>query len=232
MPRRPRQSTGQFVFHVFNRAVENVVLFANSGDYAAFLRVLAEGVNRHGMPLLVYAIMHNHWHLVVWPRDDASLSVFMQWVTGTHARRWRDAGGSTGRGALYQGRYKAIAVQRDRHFLRLCHYVERNPSRAHLVARAEDWPWSSASPLALGADRPALAPWPVPKPQDWLERLNVPEPARSVEELRQALKKGMPFGNPAWRAGAMRRLKWRVSSRPPGRPKMAEDGRGMGPTIQ
>jgi hypothetical protein len=87
-----------------------------------------------------------------------------------------------------------------------------------MVHHAEEWPWSSASPLAGGQDRPSLAPWPVAKPEDWIEWLNVPELPRELEEIRESIRKGWPFGNPTWRAGAMRRLDWEIRG-PRGRPR-------------
>ena len=167
MPRRSRVSTGQFVFHILNRAVQGVTLFEAPVDYQLFVDLLAEAVRRFPIRVLAFAIMPNHWHIVLWPRNDSSLSPFMKWLTGTHAMKWRATRGSQGRGAVYQGRFKAIAVQHDAHFLRLCRYVERNPVRARLVGRAEDWRWSSAAPTRPGTRRPVLSPWPVPRPADW-----------------------------------------------------------------
>jgi putative transposase len=223
MPARPRRHTGQLVFHVFNRAIQTMVLFEEPPEYEAFLEVLRQAVERYRMRLLAYTLMPNHWHFIVWPREDACLSSFMQWLTVTHAKQWREARGTTGRGAVYQGRFKAVAVQRDRHLLVACAYVETNAFRAHLVDRAEDWPWSSASPLAVGASRPALAPWPVDRPADWTTRLNAPKPASELEDIRTSIRRGLPLGTPAWRAVAMSRLKWPVSG-PRGRPPGSRTG--------
>lgn len=219
MPSRPRRGTGAFVFHVFNRAIQTLVLFHEPGDYDEFLRVVRDSADRYGVRILAYAVMPNHWHFILWPRDDIGLSSFMQWLTATHAKRWRGWRGNTGRGAVYQGRFKAVSIQRDEHLTRACRYVERNPLRAHLVERAEDWPWSSASELALGDGRPPLEPWPVPKPTNWFELLNLPEPPRELQEIREAIRRGRPFGDEDWRLRAVGRLGWRVGSRPPGRPR-------------
>jgi putative transposase len=84
------------------------------------------------------------------------------------------------------GRFKAIAVQCDAHFLRLCRYVERNPIRVRLVEGAEDWEWSSASRQSTAPWRPCLEPWPVAKPVDWLDELNGPERGRELDLIRTA----------------------------------------------
>lgn len=219
MPPRRRRGTGRFVFHVLNRAIEGLVLFEQPADYDAFLRLVAEAAERYGMRILAYSVMPNHWHLVVWPTSDEGLSGFMQWLTATHAKRWRESRGSTGRGALYQGRYKAIPVQSDVHFLQLCRYVERNPLRARLVARAQDWPWTSVSPLALLEGRPRLTAWPVARPPEWEDSLNLPEPSKPLDEIRHSIRRGVPFGNALWRACTTKRLRWTIPWRPAGRPR-------------
>ena len=116
--------------------------------------------------------MPNHWHLVVWPEHDGDLSKFMHLLTSTHAQRWNAQRQLSGVGAVYQGRFKAIAVQRDSHFLRVCRYVERNPVRAGIVSRAEEWRWSSLWRRCNYCDADALSPGPVRFPADWVERVN------------------------------------------------------------
>jgi putative transposase len=194
MPRRLRRSAGCHVFHVLNRSIQGLRLFGTPADYRALLSVLLEVVERFRVRVFAYALMPNHWHLVLWVTDHEELSRSMHWLGTTHAQRWRAVKGSSGRGAVYQGRFKAIAVQCDSHFLRVCRYVERNPLRARLVARAEDWPWSSASPEAMAAGSPPLADWPVARPEPWLDELNQPEPAKELRELRLCVVKGAPFG--------------------------------------
>ena len=87
--------------------------------------------------------MPNHFHLIVRPENDGDLARFMGWLTLTHSKRWHAWRETAGTGPVYQGRYKALAVEADEHFLMVCRYVERNPLRAGLVVHAEEWPWSS-----------------------------------------------------------------------------------------
>jgi putative transposase len=205
------------MFHVLNRAVQGVTLFENRQDYSHFLEILVETMRRAPMQLLAYAVMPNHWHLVLWPDRDQDLALFMKLLTGIHAQEWRSLKGTTGRGAVYQGRYKAIAVQQDAHFLRLCRYVERNAVRAKLVASAQDWLWTSASVRTGGPERPALTPWPIRRPEDWLERLNTPESPEALNRLRSAIRAGRHYGTPSWRFRTAQRLRWPSGDRSPGR---------------
>jgi putative transposase len=217
MPRRSRINTGGFTFHVINRAVHGAQLFSSPHDYESFLHILADAQKRTPIRIYTFAVMPTHWHLVLSPYGDGELSTFMRWLTVTHAQRRRTDLGTRGRGAVYQGRYKAIAVQDGHYFIQLCHYVERNARRAGLVAAAEDWPWTSASPDANRPDRPQLAPWPVPRPADWSALLNAPESPVVLDRVRTAIREGKHFGTPSWRLATGRTLKWTTGLRGPGR---------------
>ena len=79
--RRPRSARGGVIYHVINRGNCKMNLFEKDGDFSAFLKVLEEGRRRLGMRILGYCLMSNHWHLVLWPRADADLSAFAQWIS-------------------------------------------------------------------------------------------------------------------------------------------------------
>lgn len=216
VPRRPRTSTAGLVFHVLNRAAKRAVLFEDSGDYAAFEQVLEEAVGRERVAIFAYSLMPNHWHLLLSPQADGALSRFMHWLTTTHARRWQTAHDTDGQGAVYQGRFKAIPVANDHHFLWVCRYVERNPLRASLVPRAEDWPWSSLR-YAEGIRPKWLSTWPVTRPADWASHVNTPQTRAELENFRDAMRKGEPFGEEEWKRVVMARMGM-ASRRNRGRP--------------
>ena len=117
-------------------------LFHKAGDYEAFERVLAEGLERYPVDLLTYCLMPNHWHLVVRPGKRRRAGTLLGWVGVTHVRRHHEHYHRRGGGHLYQGRFKSFPVAEDDYFLTLCRYVEANPLRAELVDRAEEWRWS------------------------------------------------------------------------------------------
>src|SRR5437868_9864671 len=171
MPRSARQTPGGYVYHALNRASARLKLFRKAADYSAFLRVLDQALEKHPLRLLGYCIMPTHWHVVLWPAADGELTSFLRWLTLTHSVRWHQHHHTTGSGHVYQNRFKAFAVAEDEHLLTLLRYVERNPLRAGLVRRAQDWPWSSLARRLAGealAQR-RLHPWPVAVAADWLE---------------------------------------------------------------
>jgi putative transposase len=219
MPRRPRTATAGLVFHVMNRAARRLALFEQESDYALFIETLAEAHDRIPLRILSYVVMPNHWHLALWPDEDDQMPRFMAWLTGTHAHRWHLRRCSAGSGTIYQGRYKAIPVKDDYHFLVVCRYVERNPVKAGLVDDVADWPWSSVGTRARPIG-PALGEWPVARPDDWVAYVNAPELPGEFRDLREAMRSGVPFGPPDWRDATASRLDWHRGLRPPGRPRL------------
>jgi len=186
---------------------------------------------------LLYVLMPNHFHLVLWPQpgEDEAVSRLMKWLTLTHAQRWHAHRHTAGTGALYGARFKSFPVREDWHFLKVCRYVERNPLRANLVERAELWPWCSlnkrlaacsvAEPPETAPDAPVspraaelLDEWPVPEPPDWLERVNAADGPGELEALRRCVRRGRPYGDEEWVMRTAEQLGLSASLRPPGRP--------------
>jgi len=99
------------VYHVLNRANARMQIFGTPEDYEAFERILDEAVGRVKMRLLAYCVLPNHWHLVLWPRENGDLSAFVGWMTLTHTQRWHAHRQSVGSGHVYQGRFKSFLVE-------------------------------------------------------------------------------------------------------------------------
>src|SRR5881392_1683649 len=113
MGRALRAAEGGYVYHVLNRANARLKIFEDDDDYLAFEQVLAQAVERTQTRLLAYCVMPNHWHLVVWPKQDGELSQFVGWLTLTRTQRWHAYRQSTGSGHVYQGRFKSFPIQED-----------------------------------------------------------------------------------------------------------------------
>ncbi len=215
------------VYHVLNRSSAGMMLFEDDADYEAFEQVLAEAVEFASMRLCAYCLMPDHWHLIVRPRRDGDLSRFVGWLTLTHTQRWRAHRRAVGDGRLYQGRFKSFLIQRDEHFITVCRHVERNALHAGLVNRAQDWPWSSLwlhvnGPC--GDDAPALSGWPIDRPRGWVRRVNAALGAKELEAVQRSIKRGSPYGSPAWVKRTAARLGLESTLRPRGRPRGAKVG--------
>jgi hypothetical protein len=96
------------------------------------------------------------------------------WLTLTYAQRWHAHYHDVGTGHLYQGRFKSFPVEQDEHFLQVSRYVERNPLRAGLVNRAQQWRWSSLWQRRQREQLPkwVLSEWPISEPVDWAKVVN------------------------------------------------------------
>jgi putative transposase len=159
--------------------------------------------------------------VVLWPEGDRDLTNFCRWLAHTHSMRWHAHYHTSGTGHIYQGRFKAFAVENDAHFYTVCRYVERNALRANLVQSAEHWPWSSLARRLHGDEVPAriLSDWPLPLPSDWLEHVNAPHTEAELEALRRSVQRGSPFGSPLWQRQTAGRLGLMHTLRPLRRPK-------------
>ena len=177
MPRISRVDVGGQIYHVLNRANARVQIFDNDKDCQLFESVLEEAKEKFDMKILAYSIMPNHWHLVIYTKNDGDLSSFMKWLGNTHTKRWHAIKKTIGQGHLYQGRYKSFLCQDDNHFITLVRYVERNPKKANLVKKADNWKRGSVWRRENGTDKQKklLSEWPVSKPKDYLKYLNEPQ---------------------------------------------------------
>jgi putative transposase len=218
MPRRLRCASGGFIYHVLNRAVGRATLFDKSADYAAFEKVLRQAQDWQPMRVLCYCAMPNHWHLVLWPAGDGELSEFMRWLTVTHTQRWHAHHHTAGTGPLYQGRFKSFPIEVDDHLLTVCRYVERNPLRAGLVAKAETWRWSSLWHRVQESGEGLLSAGPLPWPKNWVQHVNRVQSEAELAAVRGALQRGRPFGEAAWQARTAKQLGLGSSLKPRGRP--------------
>ena len=226
MPRTERTDVGEYVYHVLNRANARLRIFDSDKDYQLFENILEEAVEKYDMRLLSYCIMPNHWHLVLYPKNDGDLARFMGWVTNTHTRRWHTEKDTIGQGHLYQGRYKSFLCQDDNHFLALARYVERNAKRANLVKKAENWKWSSAWRRENGSteQKKFLSIWPAPEPRGYLNWLNQAQTEDEEEAIERSITKGNPYGGDNWVDSVVKKFNLGQTLRKAGRPKTKNGG--------
>jgi len=219
MPRRRRTGIAGIPHHVINRACRRSVIFGSEQDYRTWENLLIAATKRYSLRVTDFAVLTNHFHLIVWPEQDLQLSRFMQWLTGTQTQRWHAAHGTTGTGPLYQGRFKAIPIQSDHHFLTVARYVARNPVRALLSRRVEEWRWSSAWHRCNSSDS-FLSDWPIRMPHNWLALANDPLPDEELAAVREAVALNWPYGDAEWTREMAERFAMQRALRFPGRPRI------------
>jgi len=128
------------VYHVTSRGDRREPIYRDDADRALYLRILGDAMARYAVRALAYCLMGNHYHLVL-HTPAGGLSRFMRQLNGVYTQACNRRHGQVGH--LFQGRYKAILVDRDAYLLALVRYVERNPVAAGLASEAAHWPWSS-----------------------------------------------------------------------------------------
>jgi REP element-mobilizing transposase RayT/DNA-directed RNA polymerase specialized sigma24 family protein len=128
------------VYHVTARGDRREPIFVDEQDRHALLNVVAQALARFDAQMLAYCLMGNHYHFVLHTRQ-ANLSLLMRQINGVYTQTFNRRHNKAGH--LFQGRFKAILVDRDAYLLEVCRYVERNPVAARIVRKPQAWPWSS-----------------------------------------------------------------------------------------
>ncbi|MCO6459576.1 MAG: transposase [Pirellulaceae bacterium] len=218
MGSKPRNIEPGYVYHVLNRGAERRRLFFSDEDYSRFEDLIEETHDRIPLRLFTYELMPNHWHFVARPADKDELPRFFQYLASVHAKRFRAAHQTCGYGHVYQDRFRSFPVQSDGHFLTLCRYVERNALRAGLVDRCENWRWSGLWRRLHECDYWLDSAWPVPRPGNWIDRVNQPLTAAELAAVRHSIRRGSPLGAPQWARDAAKLLGLGHTLREPGRP--------------
>jgi putative transposase len=144
----------------------------------------------------------------------------MQRLLTAHLQRYHRPYGTSGN--VWQGRFKTSPIQDDGHLAAVLRHVERNPLRAELVERAEDWRWSSLPDSIRGAPLPWRGEPPLRDPA-WLSRVDEPLSTSDLRRIRHSVERGRPFGDDPWTRQTATRLGLESCLRPRGRPRRGEN---------
>lgn len=147
------------LYHVTSRGDGREDIYLRDEDRESWLEILGQVCERFNWVCHAWCQMSNHYHLLV-ETPQANLSQGMRQLNGVYTQRFNRAHERCGH--VFQGRYKAILVERDSYLLELARYVVLNPLRAKMIERLEDWPWSSY-PATCGQ-----APLPSWLQTDWI----------------------------------------------------------------
>ena len=134
------------LYHVTARGDRREDIYLNDGDRSDWLNVLSLTCQRFNWVVYAYCQMNNHYHLLV-ETVDGNLSKGMRQLNGVYTQHFNQRHDQVGH--LFQGRYKAILVQKDSYLLELSRYIVLNPIRARIVKNLNQWAWSSY-PATMG----------------------------------------------------------------------------------
>jgi putative transposase len=140
MPRRQVILQAGNYYHVYNRGNNRQLIFFERENYIYFLRLLRKHLITHGVDIIAYCLMPNHYHLLVYLKTNR-FSNLMQAFTLSYAKainkRYQRVG------SLFQGRFEAIHVDTEEYLLHLTRYIHLNPVCGNIVDKAENWEFSS-----------------------------------------------------------------------------------------
>lgn len=175
------------LYHVTARGNARADIFYDEEDRKRFLALLANVLQRHGWYCHAYCLMDNHYHLLV-ETENSSLSKGMKFLNGGYTQQFNRRHGRVGH--VFQGRFKAILVQKERYLLELCRYIVLNPVRAGMVRSARDWPWSSYRATAGMSEAPSWLS------TDWILQSFGKRRKEAQERYRAFVSDGRQQGSP------------------------------------
>ena len=151
MARLPRLTVPGYPHHLIQRGNNRQAIFATQPDYELLLGLLDENARKYEVDVHAYVLMTNHFHVLATPNTEQGLPMLMQAIGRRYVRYFNRQQGRTG--TLWEGRYRSTLIQADRHLLACMAYMDLNPVRAGIAAKAQDYPWSSHAHYAgLRAD--------------------------------------------------------------------------------
>ncbi|GBE06147.1 MAG TPA: helix-turn-helix domain-containing protein [Nitrospirae bacterium] len=170
------------VYHITSRGNARKPIFKDETDFLNFLDILQKVNKRYNWLCHAYCLMNNHYHLII-ETPDGNLSKGMRSLNGIYTQLFNKRHKRVGH--IYQGRYKAVLIQKESHLLEVCRYVVLNPVRAKLVEQPEQWKWSSYRATAgTGKPHPCLQ-------TDWVLGQFGRRRKQAEKEYREFVKAGI-----------------------------------------
>ena len=169
------------LYHVTSRGDRQEDIYLDDQDRENYLEVLHEVCERFNWVIHAYCLMTNHYHLLI-ETPDGNLSKGMRHLNGVYTQRYNRKVKRVGH--VFQGRYKAILVQKESYLLELARYIVLNPVRARMVRSAKDWPWSSYRATA------GLAEVQVWLTVDWILSAFSRNKSKAIERYREFVSEG------------------------------------------
>jgi len=225
MARLPRLTLPDYPHHVIQRGNNRQPIFATSADYRRLLDILEDNAKRFEVAIHAYVLMSNHIHLLATPQTADGLPLMMQALGRTYVRYFNATQQRSG--TLWEGRYKSTLIQSERYLLACMVYIDLNPVRAGMSARAQDYPWSShGHHIGLRTDRlitPHALFWelgntPFAREAAYAEMVQAGINPVQQAALTDATLRGWALGEADFVADLQKRTQRRVSKGAAGRP--------------
>ena len=225
MPRLSRTVFAGVPHHITQRGNRREDIFFTEEDREAYLSWLKEYCEKYGVEILAYCLMTNHVHLVAVPSADDGLQRVLKPLHMRYAQRINRLRGW--KGHLWQGRFFSSPLD-EAYLWAAVRYVERNPVRAGMVCRAEDYRWSSAAAHCGKRQDGLLDPASglsrkFSEIEDWSAWLAEGDETEELQMLRRNVEKGLPCGSEGFVEKLGRQVRRLLEYRPQERPKKVND---------
>lgn len=158
MSRKLRELINGGIYHVYNRGNNRGELFAAAQDYEYFKMLLRNNKEKYGVDIFHYCLMPNHYHALLRVGQGEKLPAFMRTVQLGYARYFKRKRKCVGH--VFQDRYRNPRIEEESYYLQCGRYIERNPVKAKMVVRAEDYRYSSARYYTQGVPDELITPNP------------------------------------------------------------------------
>lgn len=170
------------VYHVTSRGNERKNIFKDNEDRLLFLDTLKKVNERYNWLCHAYCLMNNHYHLII-ETPDGNLSKGMRQLNGVYTQTYDKRHDRVGH--VFQGRYKAILIDKESHLLATCRYVVLNPVRAKVTRSPGEWKWSSYRATAgIEKSHPCLN-------TDWLLGQFATKKETAMKKYQEFVKSGI-----------------------------------------
>jgi REP element-mobilizing transposase RayT len=152
--RKPRIQFEGALFHVIVRGNQRRRVFLDPPDYRRYLQIMGKKAMAHSIKTYAYCLMPNHGHLLLEQTGYSKLSRYMQGLQTAYTKHFNKRHKKIGH--VFQGRYKALLVERDSYLLELVRYIHLNPTRAKLEEKIGEYPWTSHAQYMGKEKRPLV----------------------------------------------------------------------------
>ncbi|SMC42134.1 REP element-mobilizing transposase RayT [Desulfocicer vacuolatum DSM 3385] len=220
MARKPRIHYPGAIYHVMIRGNAKQPIFHGDEEYRYFEDILAQGLEQHSLILHAYCWMKNHVHMAL-QVTDKPLSKLMQNISQRYTYWFNKRYDRVGH--LFQGRYKAILVDKDAYFTELIRYIHLNPVRSNLVSDPIDYPLSShaaytgrvKSPGWLTVDKGLgqFGKTEIAAQAAYLHFMGQTTEKELLEQLRHGTGQGRILGSEDFIKGALKQNKEKISTK-------------------
>ena len=192
MARRARVVIPGIPHHITQRGIRRSPVFHDDEDRRRYGALLLTEAERFGVSILAYCWMTNHVHIVAIPKHNNSLALVLGRAHSSYSLEFNQKHGFSGH--LWQERFYSCPLD-DGHMIAAIRYVERNPVRAGMKGRAEDYVWSSARAHCGLARDPLLTAHPLlERINDWSDWLAEPGDSTTESLIRNVTRTGRPCG--------------------------------------